>query len=112
MRSLSETFNVNYFLVSQTNPHIVPLMNLKKRVPRKLGNFVETEWKHRWGVEQDRLACCFHQLSMFKTAAAVQGAGATLLHLALLFVPFIATPMEVCLLVTAVQAPHVTVKAS
>ena len=51
MRSLSETFNVNYFLVSQTNPHIVPLMNLKKRVPRKLGNFVETEWKHRW-------ACC------------------------------------------------------
>ena len=50
MRSLSETFNVNYFLVSQTNPHIVPLMNLKKRVPRKLGNFVETEWKHRWGA--------------------------------------------------------------
>ena len=47
MRSLSETFNVNYFLVSQTNPHIVPLMNLKKRVNRKLGNFVETEWKHR-----------------------------------------------------------------
>ena len=57
MRSLSETFNVNYFLVSQTNPHIVPLMNLKKRVPRKLGNFVETEWKHRWGLEQERLVC-------------------------------------------------------
>ena len=52
MRSLSETFNVNYFLVSQTNPHIVPLMNLKKRVPRKLGNFVETEWKHRCGCCQ------------------------------------------------------------
>ena len=47
MRSLSETFNVNYFLVSQTNPHIVPALNLKKRFNRKLGNLVETEWKHR-----------------------------------------------------------------
>lgn len=47
MRSLSETFNVNYFLVSQTNPHIVPALNLKKRFNRKLGNLVEYEWKHR-----------------------------------------------------------------
>ena len=47
MRSLSEMFNVNYFLVSQTNPHIVPALNLKKRVNRTLGNVVETEWKHR-----------------------------------------------------------------
>lgn len=47
MRSLGETFNVNYFLVSQTNPHIVPALNLKKRFNRKLGNLVETEWKHR-----------------------------------------------------------------
>ena len=47
MRSLSEMFNVNYFLVSQTNPHIVPVLNLKKRVNRKLGNILEAEWKHR-----------------------------------------------------------------
>lgn len=47
MRSLSEMFNVNYFLVSQTNPHIVPALNLKKRFSRKLGNLVEAEWKHR-----------------------------------------------------------------
>jgi hypothetical protein len=47
MRSLSEMFNVNYFLVSQTNPHIVPALNLKKRVNRKLGNLLEAEWKHR-----------------------------------------------------------------
>ena len=47
MRSLSEMFNVNYFLVSQTNPHIVPVLNLKKRVNRKLGNLLEAEWKHR-----------------------------------------------------------------
>ena len=50
MRSLSEMFNVNYFLVSQTNPHIVPALNLKKRVNRKLGNLLEAEWKHRCAV--------------------------------------------------------------
>ena len=53
MRSLSEMFNVNYFLVSQTNPHIVPALNLKKRVNRKLGSVVETEWKHRSGPTSD-----------------------------------------------------------
>ena len=47
MRSLGEMFNVNYFLVSQTNPHIVPALNLKKRFNRKLGNLLEAEWKHR-----------------------------------------------------------------
>ncbi|KAK9804424.1 hypothetical protein WJX72_011952 [[Myrmecia] bisecta] len=47
MRTLSEMFNVNYFLVSQTNPHIVPALNLKKRFNRKLGNLLEAEWKHR-----------------------------------------------------------------
>ena len=47
MRTLSEMFNVNYFLVSQTNPHIVPALNLKKHFNRKLGNLLEQEWKHR-----------------------------------------------------------------
>ena len=47
MRTLSEMFNVNYFMVSQTNPHIVPALNLKRRVNRKLGNLLEAEWKHR-----------------------------------------------------------------
>lgn len=48
MRTLSEMFNVNYFMVSQTNPHIVPALNLKRRVNRQLGNLLEAEWKHRW----------------------------------------------------------------
>ena len=48
MRTLSEMFNVNYFLVSQTNPHIVPALNMKRKFNRKLGNLLETEWKHRW----------------------------------------------------------------
>ena len=30
MKELSELFNVNYFLVSQTNPHIVPILRAKK----------------------------------------------------------------------------------
>ena len=47
MRTLSEMFNVNYFLVSQTNPHIVPALNMKRKFNRKLGNLLETEWKHR-----------------------------------------------------------------
>ena len=60
MRSLSEMFNVNYFLVSQTNPHIVPVLNLKKRVNRKLGNLLEAEWKHRYRHMQPPAAHCKH----------------------------------------------------
>jgi TAG lipase/steryl ester hydrolase/phospholipase A2/LPA acyltransferase len=29
-------FNCNHFLVSQTNPHIVPLLNLKKAIASAL----------------------------------------------------------------------------
>ena len=60
MRSLSEMFNVNYFLVSQTNPHIVPVLNLKKRVNRKLGNLLEAEWKHRCRHMQPPAVTCSH----------------------------------------------------
>lgn len=53
MRGLSELFNCNYFIVSQTNPHIVPLLRLKRAIASRspawaaLASFVETEWKHR-----------------------------------------------------------------
>ena len=47
MQSLSEMFNVNHFLVSQTNPHIVPLLNAKARAGKVLGALAEAEWKHR-----------------------------------------------------------------
>eukprot|EP00803_Ostreobium_quekettii_P009303 evm.model.scf_1138.2 EVM.evm.TU.scf_1138.2 scf_1138:9405-15236(-) len=46
-RALREMFNVNYFLVSQTNPHIVPILNFKNRFNRKVAKIVEIEWKHR-----------------------------------------------------------------
>jgi len=46
--ALREMFNVNYFLVSQTNPHIVPILNFKNQFNRKIANMIEIEWKHRW----------------------------------------------------------------
>lgn len=45
--ALREMFNVNYFLVSQTNPHIVPILNFKNQFNRKIANMIELEWKHR-----------------------------------------------------------------
>lgn len=53
MRGLSELFNVNYFIVSQTNPHVVPILRVKRAVcafsrpTAALAAFVESEWKHR-----------------------------------------------------------------
>ncbi|QDZ17736.1 triacylglycerol lipase [Chloropicon primus] len=44
---VSEMFNVNYFLVSQVNPHIVPWLALKNVFPRKLSYLIISEWKHR-----------------------------------------------------------------
>lgn len=67
MRSLSEMFNVNYFLVSQTNPHIVPALNLKKRVNRKLGNILEAEWKHRCAIRHPS-RCAEHLCALSATA--------------------------------------------
>lgn len=45
--ALREMFNVNYFMVSQTNPHIVPILNFKNQFNRKIANAIEIEWKHR-----------------------------------------------------------------
>lgn len=39
-------FNVNHFIVSQTNPHLVPLMSLRKVVPAPVFNLVQAEVKH------------------------------------------------------------------
>lgn len=47
LQTLRELFNVNNFLVSQTNPHIVPILNFKNRFDRKMANMIEGEWKHR-----------------------------------------------------------------
>lgn len=46
-QALGEMFNCNHFLVSQTNPHIVPLLNMKKAFSRKWANILEAELKHR-----------------------------------------------------------------
>jgi len=54
-RELREMFNVNYFLVSQTNPHIVPILNFKNQFNRKVANMIEIEWKHRCQQMQNLL---------------------------------------------------------
>jgi hypothetical protein len=40
-------FNCNHFIVSQTNPHIAPLLNLKKTLSRRWANLLELELRHR-----------------------------------------------------------------
>ncbi|KAI8105434.1 hypothetical protein M9434_000020 [Picochlorum sp. BPE23] len=47
MRGLSEMFNVNYFLVSQCNPYLLPIIAAKESVPRTIGVLIEQEFKHR-----------------------------------------------------------------
>eukprot|EP00191_Tetraselmis_sp_GSL018_P021195 CAMPEP_0177585320 /NCGR_PEP_ID=MMETSP0419_2-20121207/4418_1 /TAXON_ID=582737 /ORGANISM="Tetraselmis sp., Strain GSL018" /LENGTH=792 /DNA_ID=CAMNT_0019075021 /DNA_START=442 /DNA_END=2820 /DNA_ORIENTATION=+ len=60
MRGLSEMFNVNYFLVSQANPHVVPILYLKSKVNTAVAEVVESEWKHRCSQLQALLpADCF-----------------------------------------------------
>ena len=47
-------FNCNHYIVGQTNPHIVPLLNLKhitaRRISSKVANILEAELKHRCQV--------------------------------------------------------------
>eukprot|EP00967_Tisochrysis_lutea_P068860 scaffold90341_cov23-Tisochrysis_lutea.AAC.1 len=45
-QALGEMFNCNHFLVSQTNPHIVPLVNFKSLFPQWWASFMEAELKH------------------------------------------------------------------
>lgn len=47
MRGLSEMFNANFFLVSQANPYVLPLITLKRLAPWRIGSLVEGELKHR-----------------------------------------------------------------
>ncbi len=47
MRGLSEMFNVNYFLVSQCNPYLLPVIAAKEALPAPLGSLLEMEFKHR-----------------------------------------------------------------
>jgi len=49
MRGLSEMFNVNYFLVSQCNPYLVPVLAVLHLFPRWMQRLGEWELKHRMG---------------------------------------------------------------
>lgn len=45
-RQLSEMFNVNHFIVGQTNPHLVPLMTLRHVMPAPVFDLMQAEVKH------------------------------------------------------------------
>mmetsp|Transcript_39015 Transcript_39015/g.86806 ORF Transcript_39015/g.86806 Transcript_39015/m.86806 type:complete len:863 (-) Transcript_39015:1327-3915(-) len=47
VQALAEMFNCNHFLVSQTNPHIVPILNIKKMMTPNWANVFEAEIKLR-----------------------------------------------------------------
>jgi TAG lipase/steryl ester hydrolase/phospholipase A2/LPA acyltransferase len=47
MRGLSEMFNVNYFVVAQCNPYLVPVLAAQRLLPRRAQLLVEWEAKHR-----------------------------------------------------------------
>lgn len=49
MRELGETFNVNYSIVSQANPWLLPVIAAQRLLPAGLGRALETEFKHRCG---------------------------------------------------------------
>ncbi len=49
-QTLGELFNCNHYLVSQTNPHIVPLLNLIQGFGGKWSKILEAELKHRCQV--------------------------------------------------------------
>jgi hypothetical protein len=46
MRGISELFSVNHFIVSQTAPHVVSFLNVRRRFGT-VGQLVEAELKHR-----------------------------------------------------------------
>ena len=47
MRGLGEMFGVNFYIVSQANPYLLPVLALKKWLPFNLGSYIEDEFKHR-----------------------------------------------------------------
>jgi predicted acylesterase/phospholipase RssA len=51
MQRLSELFNINHFIVSQVNPHVLPFMKLHEDFKdRKLGKLIDLigdEFRHR-----------------------------------------------------------------
>ncbi|KAG1665327.1 hypothetical protein FOA52_011740 [Chlamydomonas sp. UWO 241] len=51
-QALGEMFNCNHTIVSQANPHLLPLVHLQKALGAKWGSIFEAELKHRVKVLQ------------------------------------------------------------
>jgi predicted acylesterase/phospholipase RssA len=61
MRRISELFNVNHFIVSQVNPHVVPFLPNLDRKQSLVERLVRSEFVHRLR----QLAMCFPSLRIF-----------------------------------------------
>jgi predicted acylesterase/phospholipase RssA len=70
MRGLAEMFNVNYFICSQTNPHIIPALNIKRHLNRTFADMLEQEFKHRCGImlPRYRLQIISHMITCLTVA--------------------------------------------
>ena len=53
-KGLAELFNVNYTVVSQINPHVIPLLSLKRLSPALMG-LVNAEIQHRCKITREML---------------------------------------------------------
>lgn len=72
MEGLREMFGVNRFIVSLCNPHILPVVALKRAVGRRVGRLVEMEFKHRCSQVSAWCACTLS--GSLLRAAALAGA--------------------------------------
>jgi len=65
MRCLGELFGVNYFLVSQCNPWLIPVLSGAQLLPRRLAHLIELEVKHRSG----QILSLFPRIKLMKLIA-------------------------------------------
>ena len=73
-------FNCNHFLVSQINPHIAPLLNLKRSVGDQWGHILEAEIRHRCQVNG--------AIMVADVQYGYEEGSTTLMYICLMHVPF------------------------
>jgi predicted acylesterase/phospholipase RssA len=72
MRGLAEMFNVNYFICSQTNPHIIPALNIKRHLNRTFADMLEQEFKHRCARAPPRPRLRMHVVTCVRHASQLR----------------------------------------
>lgn len=54
MKRLAELFNINFFIVSQVNPHMIPFLNLKYNIEKK-SKFIQRGFYFFWSELKHRI---------------------------------------------------------